>query len=200
MIQKNTILKSLPKVLKEIDIPGLGKKSSGKVRDYYVLPEKRIIITTDRQSAFDVILGFIPYKGAVLNQLAAFWFEKTKKIIPNHMLAMPDPNVLVARNCQGINIEMIVRGYISGVTKTSIWYSYQKGERVIYGQKFPEGLKKNQKLPSPVITPTTHGGGENGHDERLTKEEILKKKLVSKKIYEQMEKAALELFEYGSKL
>lgn len=200
MIRSKTIVQFLPHVLKKIDIPGLGKKQSGKVRDYYVLPNKRVIITTDRQSAFDVILGFIPFKGAVLNQLAAFWFEQTKKIIPNHMIAMPDPNVLIAKNCQGINIEMIVRGYISGVTKTSIWYSYEKGERVIYGQRFPEGLKKNQKLPTPVITPTTHGGGKNGHDERLTKNEIIEKRIVSKKIYEQMEKASLTLFDYGSKL
>lgn len=159
MIQTKTILKSLPHVLEEIDIAGIGKKQSGKVRDYYILKDRRIIITTDRQSAFDVILGYIPFKGAVLNQLAAFWFGKTRHIIPNHMIAVPAPNVLVARNCEGIHIEMIVRGYISGVTKTSLWYSYEKGERIIYGQKFPNGLKKNQKLPKPVITPTTHGGG-----------------------------------------
>ncbi len=200
MIQSNTILKSLPHVLKKIDVPNLGKKLSGKVRDFYVLSDKRIIITTDRQSAFDVILGCIPYKGAVLNQLAAFWFDKTKRIIPNHMIATPDPNVLVAKNCEGINIEMIIRGYISGVTKTSIWYSYEKGERFIYGQKFPEGLKKNQQLPHPVITPTTHGGGANGHDERLTREEILERKLVAPTIYKQMEKASLALFELGSKI
>lgn len=200
MTQSKTILKALPHVLQEITIPNIGKKQSGKVRDFYVFPDKRIIVTTDRQSAFDVILGCIPYKGAVLNQLAAFWFEKTRKIVPNHMVAIPDPNVLVARNCDGINIEMIVRGYISGVTKTSIWYSYEKGERFIYGQKFPEGLRKNQKLPHPVITPTTHGGGKGGHDERLTREEILKRKLVSPKIYKQMEKATLSLFDYGSKL
>lgn len=200
MIQNKTIISSLPNVLKTIDIPFLGKKQSGKVRDFYVLPDKRIIITTDRQSAFDVILGFIPYKGAVLNQLAAFWFEQTKHIISNHMIALPDPNVLVAKNCQGINIEMIVRGYMSGVTKTSIWYSYEKGERFIYGQKFPDGLKKNQQLPKPVITPTTHGGGKGGHDERLTREEIIKKGLVSKKLYQQMENVSLKLFAYGSAL
>lgn len=200
MIQAKTILASLPKVLKTIDIPSLGKKQSGKVRDFYVLPSKRIIITTDRQSAFDVVLGFIPYKGAVLNQLAAFWFGKTEHIIKNHVIAMPDSNVLIAHNCEGINIEMIVRGYMSGVTKTSIWYSYEKGERFIYGQKFPDGLRKNQKLPKPVITPTTHGGGKGGHDERLTREEIIKKGLVSKKLYNQMEKVSLQLFDFGSKL
>src|SRR4051812_16793698 len=113
MIQKKTILKSLPQVLQTIDLPGLGKKHQGKVRDFYIEKNKRIIITTDRQSAFDVNIGFIPYKGAVLNLLAAFWFDKTKHIIPNHMIEVPDPNVLIAKNCTPIPIEMIVRGYMS---------------------------------------------------------------------------------------
>ncbi len=200
MIQSKTILKALPHVLKTIDIPQLGKKMQGKVRDMYFRDNTRILITTDRQSAFDVILGLIPYKGAVLTQLSKFWFEKTKHIVPNHMLAVPDSNVLVGRDCEGIAVEMIVRGYISGVTTTSIWYSYEKGEREIYGLKFPDGLKKNQKLSTPVITPTTHGGGKNGHDERLTRKEIIKRKLVDPKIYKQMEETALRLFEFGSKL
>lgn len=200
MVQSKTILDATTKVLKTINLPNLGQKQQGKVRDFYILPDKRVIITTDRQSAFDVNLGQIPFKGAVLNQLAAFWFEKTRHIIPNHLISVPDPNVSVVKNCQGIPIEMIVRGYMSGVTKTSIWYSYQKGERVIYGLKFPDGLKKNQKLPQAVITPTTHGGGVGGHDERLTRQEILKKKIVSPKLYKQMEGVSLKLFDYGSKL
>jgi phosphoribosylaminoimidazole-succinocarboxamide synthase len=200
MIASSTIEKAIPHVLKSVDIKGLGKKIQGKVRDFYIKKGKRILITTDRQSAFDVILGCIPYKGSVLNMLSAFWFDKTKHIIPSHMIAMPDANVLIGKNCTPITVEMVVRGYISGVTNTSIWGSYQRGERVIYGLIFPEGLKKNQKLPRPVITPTTHGGGKDGHDERLTKEEIIKRKMVSKKLYEQMEKTALALFDYGSKL
>src|SRR5258708_33140190 len=187
-------------ILKTIDLPNLGEKKQGKVRDFYIVDGQRITVTTDRQSAFDVILGHIPYKGAVLNMLAAFWFEKTRKIVPNHLIAVPDPNVLISKNAKAIPIEMIVRGYISGVTKTSIWYSYEKGERMIYGQKFPDGLYKNQKLAQPVITPTTHGGGANGHDERLTKQEILDRKLVSKKLYAQMEKVTFELFKYRSQL
>ena len=200
MITEKVILESLPKVLKTIDLP-LGKKIQGKVRDIYFKDKKRILITTDRQSAFDVILGNIPFKGAVLNQLAAFWFKKTKKIVNNHLLDVPDPNVSVAKNCEPIHVEMVVRGYISGVTNTSIWGSYEKGERVIYGLKFPDGLKKNQKLEKPVITPTTHPlVGAKGHDERLTREQIIGKKIVSKKLYEQMEKTALALFKYGTKL
>lgn len=200
MIPKKTILKSLPKVLKTVDLP-IGKKIQGKVRDIYFKDKKRILITTDRQSAFDVILGNIPFKGAVLNQLSAFWFKKTKYIVDNHLIEVPDPNVSVTKNCEPIQVEMIVRGYISGVTKTSIWYSYEKGERLIYGLKFPDGLKKNQKLFKPILTPTTHPlVGAKGHDERLTREQIISKKLVSEKLYKQMEKIALALFKYGTKL
>ncbi len=190
----------MAKLLKTIDIANLGKKISGKVRDFYILPQKRVIITTDRQSAFDVNLGFIPYKGAVLNSLSAFWFEKTKRIVPNHVIKIPDPNVTIAKNCKPIPIEMIVRGYISGVTKTSVWHSYEKGERVIYGIKFPNGMKKNQKLKKPILTPTTHPlAGSKIHDERLTREEIIKRKIVGKKLYAKMERTALKLFDFGSK-
>lgn len=200
MITSKTILGSLPNILKTVNFKNLGKKYQGKVRDFYIKKDKRILITTDRQSAFDVILGHIPFKGAVLNQLSAFWFKKTKHILDNHMIEIPDPNVMVAKNCKSIPVEMVVRGYISGVTKTSIWYSYEKGARTIYGIKFPDGLKKNQKLATPVITPTTHGGGKGGHDERLTREEIIKRKIIPVKLYEQMEKAAYALFQYGSKI
>lgn len=201
MIQSKTIIRVLPQVLKSIDVAGFGRKYQGKVRDFYNVDGKRILITTDRQSAFDVILGCIPFKGAVLNLLASFWFDKTKHIVANHKLSVPHPNVLIARECTPIPVEMIVRGYISGVTKTSIWYSYERGARLIYGIKFPDGLKKNQQLARPVITPTTHPlAGSTVHDERLTREEIIKKKIVPKKLYEEMEKISLALFDYGSKL
>ncbi|MBI2018816.1 phosphoribosylaminoimidazolesuccinocarboxamide synthase [Candidatus Daviesbacteria bacterium] len=183
-------------VLKTVNLKGLGEKHSGKVRDYYILGERRILITTDRISAFDVILGYIPHKGAVLNLLSAFWFDKTKKIIDNHVISIPDPNVTVAKNATPIPIEMVVRGYITGVTGTSIWGSYKKGERIIYGIKFPSGLRKNQKLPRAVITPTTKA--EVGHDERLTEKEILQRRLVSAKIWNQMKTVALALFEKGT--
>ncbi len=200
MIRQSTILQSIPHVLKAIDLHGFGKKYQGKVRDFYTVDGKRILITTDRQSAFDVILGCIPFKGAVLNLLASYWFDRTKHIVANHKLSVPHPNVLIARECTPIPVEMIVRGYISGVTKTSIWYSYERGERTIYGIRFPEGLKKNQKLPRPVITPTTHPlAGSTVHDVRLTREEIIKKKIVPKKLYKEMEGISLELFDFGSR-
>ncbi|MBI3887474.1 phosphoribosylaminoimidazolesuccinocarboxamide synthase [Candidatus Microgenomates bacterium] len=200
MLQTKTILNALPHVLKTIDLPTLGKKHQGKVRDFYLHNDKRITVTTDRQSAFDIILGHIPFKGAVLNQLAAFWFEKTKHIIPNHVISVPDPNVLISKQCKNFPIEIVVRGYLSGVANTSIWYAYEKGERTIYGLPFPDGMQKNQKLPKPIITPTTHPeAGSNLHDERLTRKEIIEKKIVDKKLYEQAEKVAFALFDFGSK-
>jgi len=199
MIYIKSITAAIPNVLRSIDLNEFGKKHNGKVRDFYVKDGKRILVTTDRQSAFDVVLGHIPYKGTVLNQLSAFWFEKTKHIVRNHMIEIPHRNVLIAYETTPIPVEIIVRGYMSGVTKTSIWYSYKNGERIIYGVKLPNGLKKNDKLPEPVITPTTHGGGKNGHDERLTKKEIIEKKLINKKLYKEIEKTALALFEFGSK-
>ncbi|PIX68587.1 phosphoribosylaminoimidazolesuccinocarboxamide synthase, partial [Candidatus Roizmanbacteria bacterium CG_4_10_14_3_um_filter_39_13] len=111
MIQSKSILKSLPHILKTINVPHLGKKNQGKVRDFYIKNDKRILITTDRQSAFDVILGYIPYKGSVLNMLSAFWFEQTKHIIANHMIEMPNANVLIGKDCKPIPVEMVVRGY-----------------------------------------------------------------------------------------
>ena len=185
-------------VLKTVNIKDFGKKIQGKVRDIYVQGDKRILIATDRISAFDRNLGYIPQKGAVLNLLAAFWFGKTKDIIKNHLISVPDPNVSLVKSAKLIPIEMVVRGYITGVTNTSIWGSYEAGERLIYGVKFPEGLRKNQKLPKPVITPTTKA--EKGHDERLTEKEIVQKKIVSLSQWKQMKKAALALFARGQKI
>lgn len=183
--------------LKTVDAPLLGKKYQGKVRDYYKINGKRVLITTDRISAFDRVLGFIPYKGQVLNQLSAFWFGKTNDIIANHIIDIPHPNIAIVRNAKPYPVEMVVRGFISGVTKTSLWKAYESGERVIYGIKFPDNLKKNQKLAYPVITPTTKAEG-GTHDEKLTRNEILKRKIVPEKIYKQMEQAAVALFNRGS--
>lgn len=200
MLQDKTIATALPHVLKTINLPYLGEKQQGKVRDIYLMDGKRILITTDRQSAFDVILGYIPYKGVVLNLLSQFWFEQVKDIIPTHMLGVPDPNVMVTKNCEPILVEMVVRGYLTGVTTTSVWYSYERGERLIYGIKFPDGLQKNDALWEPLITPTTHGGGKGGHDERLTEEIILERGLVGNNLYQQMKTSALALFTRGTKI
>jgi len=201
MISEKVILKSLPKVLKTVELP-LGKKHQGKVRDFYYAKDRRILITTDRQSAFNYNLGYIPFKGSVLNLLSQFWFKKAKKIVDNHLISVPDPNVMIAKNCQPVPIEMVVRGYMTGVTVTAIWYSYERGERFIYGYKFPDGLSKNQKLPKPIITPTSHPDAESGShdDERLTRDEIINKGIVDEKLYQQMEKVSLELFALGTKI
>lgn len=184
------------KILKTVNLKDLGKKHTGKVRDFYIIKDKRVLVTTDRISAFDRVLGCIPEKGQVLNLLSDFWFKNTTDIVDNQMIAVPHPNVTIAKNAKPIPIEMVVRGYISGVTNTSIWGSYANGERIIYGIKFPDGLLKNQKLKTPVITPTTKA--DSGHDERLTRDEILKRKIISPKMYTQMEDVALKLFERGT--
>src|SRR3989338_169630 len=199
MISEKSLISASKKLLKTVDIPFLGTKHQGKVRDYYKINKERILVTTDRISAFDRVLGYIPYKGQVLNQLSNFWFKKTADIVDNHLINVPHPNVAIVKDARPYPVEMVVRGYITGVNTTSIWYSYEKGERVIYGIKFPQGLRKNQKLKTPIITPTTKA--EHGlHDERLTHEEILKKKLISPTVLKQMEKAALALYERGNKI
>ena len=160
-----------------IDLDFLGPKRSGKVRDIYEYGDRLILVATDRLSAFDHILGLVPFKGQVLNQLSAFWFEQTRDIVSNHFVESPDPNVTVGRNCQPLPVEVVVRGYISGVTKTSLWYRYSLGERKIYGLDFPDGMAKNDPLPQPAITPTTKAQ-EGGHDERITAAEIVESGLV----------------------
>lgn len=191
---------SLPFPFTQSDLPALGARHSGKVRDWYDLDEgRRALIVTDRISAFDRILGAIPYKGQVLNQLAAFWFEHTRDIVPNHLLRVPDPNVSIVKVCKPWPVEIVVRGYITGVTSTSLWTLYEKGERNIYGIQLPEDLRKNDKLPAPVITPTTkaeHGA----HDERITRDEIVARGLVPAHVYTQIERAALALFQRGSEI
>jgi phosphoribosylaminoimidazole-succinocarboxamide synthase len=199
MISRNELSKLIPQALKETNLP-LSGKQTGKVRDWYDLPNgQRLIVTTDRLSAFDIILAAVPYKGQVLNQLSAWWFEQTQDIIPNHIVSLPDPNASIVRVAEPILVEVIVRGYITGVTSTALWYRYSLGERDIYGYQFPESLQKNALLPEPIITPTTKGG-ETGHDERLTCAEVVEKGLLDKKTWDQVQAAALAIFKRGQKL
>jgi len=196
-----TLREAVPLALAETRLPGLGPRRQGKVRDIYDLGEnQRLLITTDRLSAFDRVLGLVPYKGQVLNQLSAFWFESTRDILPNHLLSLPDPNVAVVRECQAWPVEIIVRGYITGVTSTSLWYHYSRGARELYGLRLPEGLRKNERLPRPLITPTTRATGPGGHDERITGAEIVERGLVPASVYRQIEEAALALFARGSEI
>jgi phosphoribosylaminoimidazole-succinocarboxamide synthase len=175
----------------------LAGKTSGKVRDSYPLADRRrLLVTTDRLSAFDRVLATVPFKGQVLNQLSAWWFEQTRNIIPNHLLAVPDPNACVVIEAEPFPVEVIVRGYITGVTKTALWYRYSLGERQIYGYDFPDGLTKNQALPEPIITPTTKGGP-TGHDERLTCAEVVEKGYLDAATWNQVMDAALAIFKLG---
>lgn len=181
-----------------VDLPLPGKQQ-GKVRDIWVVGDKRVIVTTDRQSAFDRVVGTVPYKGQVLTRLAQWWFERTADIVPNHVLDVPDPNVIVARDAKVWPVEMVIRGYITGVTKTALWHNYAQGKRTLYGIDFPDGLRKNERLPEPVITPTSKA--ESGaHDEMLTRDAILAAGLVPPDVYAAMEDATRRLFARGQEL
>jgi phosphoribosylaminoimidazole-succinocarboxamide synthase len=196
MITHQDLLASIPRAVTTVDLAGYGPKFSGKVRDMYSLPGKRrLLITTDRISAFDVVLGAIPHKGQALNQLSAFWFDKTRDIVPNHMLSVPDPNCMIGREAQPLPVEVVVRGYITGVTKTSLWTLYAAGERNAYGIALPDGLRKNDALPEPIITPTTKAEA-GGHDERLTRAQIVGK-LLPEALWLQIEATAVALFKRG---
>lgn len=150
------IQSAIPHCLTETNLP-YGKKYRGKVRDIYDLGDTLVLITTDRQSAFDRILAAIPFKGQVLNLTSAWWFEKTRHILPNHVLSIPDPNVTIAKKCTVFPVEFVVRGYITGTTSTSLWTNYSQGVRQYCGNILPEGLRKNQRLDYPILTPTTKG-------------------------------------------
>jgi phosphoribosylaminoimidazole-succinocarboxamide synthase len=204
MLTETQVKAVLPLALEGVDLPFLGERTRGKVRDIYHFQDERcgerlILVTTDRLSAFDRILGLIPYKGQVLTQLSAWWFAQTQDIIANHLIALPDPNVTVARVCEPLPVEVVVRGYITGVTSTALWYQYSLGARTIYGIDFPDGLRKNDPLPEPIITPTTKAR-DGGHDERITSAEVVEKGLVAADVWEQVSRAALALFKRGQEL
>jgi len=192
-------LNAVNQVVDSVHVPDLGDKTTGKVRDIYQQGTDRILITTDRVSAFDRVLGMIPYKGQVLNQLSLWWFEQTKDIVRNHVVAAPDPNVTIGREAVALPVEVVVRGYITGVTSTSMWTMYANGEREPYGIPLPDGLQKNDALPNPVITPTTKAQ-DGGHDERITRDEIINRGLIDKALWEQIEAVALALFARGSQI
>ena len=171
-----------------------GIKKTGKVRDQYDLGDKIALITTDRQSAFDRILASIPFKGQVLNQTSAWWFEKTKHIISNHVISIPDPNVTLAKKCVVQPIEFVVRGYITGSTSTSLWTVYNNGDREYCGNILPEGLEKNQKLDANMLTPTTK---EEHHDRPISPDAIVKEGWMTEENWDFCSKKALELFSFG---
>lgn len=184
------------RTLERTDLPGLGTKHEGKVRDSYVRDGRRTIVVTDRISAFDRVLGTIPFKGQVLNQIAAFWFERTRDVAPNHVLSVPDPNVTVGRECRLVPIEFVVRGYLTGVTSTSIWTAYARGERVYCGHRLPDGLRKHERLPEPLLTPTTKAE-QGAHDELTSRDAAIASGVIDAELYDRAEAMVLRLFAAG---
>ena len=190
---QSIIRQALPYCLTETAL-NIGQKYRGKVRDTYDLGETLLLITTDRQSAFDKVLASVPFKGQVLNLISAWWFEKTRHIIPNHVMKIPDPTITLAKKCKVFPVEFVVRGYITGTTSTSLWTQYNQGSRHYCGHTLKEGLTKNQALEKPIITPTTK---ETEHDRPISPHEIINEGLMTAKEWDFASTAALNLYQYG---
>jgi phosphoribosylaminoimidazole-succinocarboxamide synthase len=188
------------RVLDHARIPELPNPYFGKVRDCYDLPDgSRILISSDRISAFDRILAAIPYKGQVLTQLARWWFDRTADICPNHVISYPDPNVVIGKRLDILPVEVVVRGYLAGTTSTSVLTQYKAGARTMYGHTLPDGLRDNQALPAAIITPTSKAF-DGGHDEPLTETEIVAQGLLTQAQWDEVSSRALALFARGQKM
>lgn len=199
-VESDIIRAALAHPLEGTDFPSLGKRYVGKVRDNYTAPDgRRIIIVSDRISAFDRVLGTLPLKGQLLNHVAAWWFEHTKQIAPNHLLEVPDPNVMVVRECTPLPVEMVVRAYLTGTTSTSAWVHYERGEREFCGHELPEGLKKHQKLPEPILTPSTKAA-KGGHDVSASREQILALTHMAEADFDRAAELAMALFAEGQRI
>jgi phosphoribosylaminoimidazole-succinocarboxamide synthase len=193
---REIISENLSNCLESSNLDGF-PKYQGKVRDRYDLGDRYALITTDRQSAFDRVLAAIPFKGQVLNQTGAWWFEQTQDIIQNHVISIPDPNVTLAQKCKPFPVEFVVRGYMTGSSSTSIWTQYHGGVRNYCGVSLPEGMSKNQKFPRPILTPTTK---EEAHDRPISPQEIVDEGWMTKEHWEYASEHALRLFTRGQEL
>ena len=186
------------RTLVRTDLTGLGRREEGKVRDSYIGDKQRFIVVSDRVSCFDVVVGTLPFKGQVLNQIAAFWLTRTRNIAPNHLIDVPDPNVSRVRSCKPLPVEFIFRGYLTGSTSTSIWTAYDSGAREYCGHRLPDGMRRHEPLPEPLLTPTTKA--EMGqHDELTSRERIIESGAVSEEIYEQAAQMTQALFAEGQR-
>jgi phosphoribosylaminoimidazole-succinocarboxamide synthase len=207
MIDEALLRAALTRTLDRTDFDALGAKYEGKVRDNYTPTSSRVgngearrfIVVTDRISAFDRVLGTIPFKGQVLTQLAAWWFEHTRAVVPNHMIGLPDPNVLECIECTPLLCEFVVRAYVTGSTSTSIWTHYERGERVFCGHRLPDGLHKNEKLPEAILTPATKAP-KGEHDVSGSREEILATGKVTSDDFDQAAAMAMKLFAEGARV
>lgn len=196
-VSLETIRKALAFPLTRTDFVGLGTKYEGKVRDNYTTPDgRRIIIVTDRISAFDRVLGTLPLKGQLLNHVAAFWFRATEHLCKNHLLSVPDPNVLIARECTPLPVEMVIRAYLTGTTDTSIWVHYQKGVRNFCGHALPDGLRNHERLEQPIVTPSTKAA-KGSHDISASREEILRLTGMAAEDFDRAAELSLALFRFG---
>jgi phosphoribosylaminoimidazole-succinocarboxamide synthase len=192
MIPEPSIRAQLPHTLRQVDLPSLGQLYRGKVRDNYSSGDRIVMVTTDRVSAFDHVLGTIPFKGEVLSRLTLFWFGKVKDIAPTHLIDAPDPSVMVVKRAQPLPVEIVIRGYITG----SLWRDYLAGSAGAYGIAWPAGLKKDQRFDEPIITPSTKA--EYGkHDEPISEAEILRRRLVSPEVWREATDIAHRLFRRG---
>ena len=180
-----------------LEIPGAAVYH-GKVRDNYTVGDRRVIVVTDRISAFDVVLGTIPFKGQVLNRMAAHWFHETRDVAPNHVIEVPDPAVTLARACTPLPVEFVMRAYLTGVTSTSVWTHYAKGARRFCGHDLPAGMKKNEPLPRAILTPSTKAE-KGGHDVSLSRDEILASGVIDAATFDECAAIAGRLFEFGRK-
>jgi phosphoribosylaminoimidazole-succinocarboxamide synthase len=198
--QRDSDLQILANCLTDAEFSELPGFYRNKVRDAYQLPDRRrLLISTDRQSAFDQVLAAVPYKGQVLTQTARYWFDETEDICPNHVISYPDPNVVMVKDLDMLPIEIVVRSHITGSTNTSLWPMYDRGERVLYGRVFPGGLKKNQELPELIVTPTTKPA-QGAHDTPTTEAEILETQLVTTEQWHELTEKSLALFARGQEL
>jgi phosphoribosylaminoimidazole-succinocarboxamide synthase len=186
------------RTLARTEFTGLGTRLEGKVRDCYIAGDRRVLIASDRISCFDVIVGTIPFKGQVLNQIAAFWFEATASLAPNHLLSVPDPNVSIVRECRPLPVEFVMRAYLTGSTSTSIWTAYAQGERRYCGHRLPDGLRKHEPLPQPILTPTTKAPS-GQHDALTSREEILASGALDEALYADAERLTAALFAAGQR-
>jgi phosphoribosylaminoimidazole-succinocarboxamide synthase len=196
----DAILRSaLAITLDATDLTELGRKYEGKVRDNYTTTQgTRYIVTTDRISAFDRVLGTLPLKGQLLNHAAVWWFEKTRDLVPNHLIAVPDPNVVLVAECTPLPVEMVVRAHLTGTTSTSIWVHYERGTREFCGHRLPDGMKKHQKLPEPLLTPSTKAA-HGLHDVSLSRDQILELTKMPPAEFDTAASMAMRLFEAGQR-
>lgn len=199
MLDDALLKAQLSQTLEHTNLEGLGERYEGKVRDNYSRGDTRFIVVTDRISAFDRILGTVPFKGQVLNQLAAWWFEKTKSVAKSHFVRVPDPNVLECVECKPLPVELVVRAYITGATSTSMWTHYAAGSREFCGHALPEGLKKNQRLDEAILTPATKAP-KGEHDVSASREEILAMGAIDEADFDRAAEMAMKLFAVGQKL